>query len=156
LSFWKFFFGYTFSYLSFLYPFASLCKLHEISVTKTRVSHLLDAPNLRGLIHRVMIRSPKKPNSGMRKVAKIKVRYQGYYTRLTGRVTGNSNKPVKFNHVLIRGGRANDVPGVNYTLVRGTYDHAGLANKHRRRSLYGVSQPASMKTHLRRRYRKLI
>lgn len=92
----------------------------------------------------------------MRKVAKVKIRHQGYSTRLAARVMGEGGKPVKFNHALVRGGRANDVPGVSYTLVRGVYDHVGLQAKKKRRSIYAAPQPAYLKVHLRRRYRKLV
>ena len=106
------------------------------------------------MIHKITTKSPKKPNSGVRKVAKIKIHYHLRHTRLTARLTGSYNRPVKFNRVLIRGGRANDLPGISYTVIRGAMDCLGLTSKHRRRSIYGVKIPKSLHTHIRRKLRK--
>ena len=71
------------------------------------------------------------------------------------RIPGIGSLPTKFNRVLVRGGRANDLPTVRLTLIRGVFDFSGLYQKKRRRSLYGAPRPESLITHRRRRYRHL-
>lgn len=94
--------------------------------------------------------NPKKPNSAMRHVAKT-----GLYRRcrVTARVPGRSYGSPRLCRTLVRGGRANDLPGVGYTLVRGTIDFPGLFGKKRRRSFYGVKRGEDTLTFIRRRDR---
>ena len=75
--------------------------------------------------------------------------------RVFGRIPGIGYLPVKFNRVLIRGGRANDLPSVRLTLVRGVYDFSSLDGKKRRRSVYGAPRPTNYTKHIRRRYRHI-
>lgn len=82
--------------------------------------------------------SPKKPNSAIRIVAKVKLTSG---LKITGRMPGIGYLGSKYNRVLVRGGRANDLPGVGYTLIRGVYDFSPVIFKRRRRSIYGVSRP---------------
>jgi small subunit ribosomal protein S12 len=121
---------------------------------KTRVFNKLDhAPQRKGLVLRVVIITPKKPNSAIRHVAKITI-YQNL-KRVFGRIPGIGYLPVKYNRVLVRGGRANDLPSVRLTLIRNVYDFSPLTLKKRRRSIYGASRPSNYTRHIRRRYRHL-
>ena len=81
--------------------------------------------------------SPKKPNSAARHIAKVSLSNS---LRITGRLPGQGYLCSKYNRVLVNGGRANDLPGVGYTLVRGVYDFAAALFKRKRRSVYGVSR----------------
>ena len=82
--------------------------------------------------------SPKKPNSAVRHVAKVALSNQ---LRLTARIPGIGYICSKYNRVLVRGGRANDLPGVGYSLIRGVYDFSPVIFKRKRRSIYGTSRP---------------
>ncbi len=95
--------------------------------------------------------NPKKPNSAMRHVAKVRLYSK---PRVTARIPGSGFGVVKFNRVLVRGGRANDLPGVGYSLVRGVYDFSPHFGKKRCRSFYGVPRPESTVTYVRRRVRQ--
>jgi len=95
--------------------------------------------------------NPKKPNSAMRHVAKIKMYNK---PRVTARIPGRGFGVVRFNRVLVRGGRANDLPGVGYSLVRGAQDFSPLFGKKKSRSYYGVPQPDSPTKHVRRHLRQ--
>lgn len=116
-------------------------------------NRLYGAPQRKGVILRVVLMTPKKPNSAIRHVAKVSI----YKTGRRGlcRIPGVGSLPTKFNRVLFRGGRANDLPTVRLTLIRGVFDFSGLYTKKRRRSLYGAPRPESAITHRRRRYRHL-
>ena len=94
--------------------------------------------------------NPKKPNSAMRHVAKVRLYNK---PRVTARIPGSGFGVVKFNRVLVRGGRANDLPGVGYSLVRGVYDFSPRFGKKRRRSFYGVPRPEGTARHVRRKVR---
>ena len=98
--------------------------------------------------------SPKKPNSGKRRVAKARIKHRNRKDRITAKITGYDYFPGKFSRLLIEGGRANDTPGVTYTVIRGAFDCAPLACKHYRRSVYGVRRLASNKTFVRRSMRR--
>jgi len=82
--------------------------------------------------------SPKKPNSAVRHVAKVALTSG---SRVTARIPGIGYICSKYNRVLVTGGRANDLPGVGYTLIRGAYDFSPVIFKKKRRSVYGVSRP---------------
>jgi small subunit ribosomal protein S12 len=98
--------------------------------------------------------NPKKPNSAMRHVAKVKLYRK---PRITARIPGIGFGVAKFNRVLVRGGRANDLPGVSYSLVRGVYDFPSLYGKKKSRSFYGVARPETAgKKYLRRKLRKKL
>lgn len=120
----------------------------------TRVfSRLRGSPQLKGIVKRLAIMTPKKPNSAIRHIAKVNL----YKTnrQAFGRVPGIGNLPTRFNRVLLRGGRANDLPTVRLTLIRNVYDFAGLYEKRKRRSLYGAHRPKNYTRHVRRRYRHI-
>lgn len=95
--------------------------------------------------------NPKKPNSAMRHVAKVRMYSK---PRVTARHPGRGCGVAKFSRVLVRGGRANDLPGVGYSMVRGALDFPPLFGKRKSRSYYGVPQPDSRDKHERRRLRR--
>lgn len=116
-----------------------------------RTPRLRKCPFAKGLVVRVCVMNPKKPNSAMRHVAKVRLYNK---PRVTARIPGSGYGVAKFNRVLVRGGRANDLPGVGYTLVRGVYDFSPLFGKKTRRSFYGVPRPEGGKKYVRRSARK--
>ena len=87
----------------------------------------------------------------MRHVAKVRMYSK---PRITARIPGSGFGIVKFNRVLVRGGRANDLPGVGYSLVRGVYDFSPHFGKKRSRSFYGVERPDTAAKHVRRKVRR--
>jgi small subunit ribosomal protein S12 len=94
---------------------------------------------------------PKKPNSAKRHIAKVELT-NTYY--ITGRITrGRLYVCAKHNNVLVHGGRANDLPGVGYTLIRGVYDFTPILGKKKRRSVYGVPRPTGYTNHIPRHKR---
>lgn len=111
----------------------------------------MGCPHARGLVVRVCIMNPKKPNSAMRHVAKMKLYRK---PRVTARIPGRGFGVTKFNRALVRGGRANDLPGVGYSLCRGVYDFPPLFGKKKRRSFYGLERPQKNPNFVRRKLRK--
>ena len=95
--------------------------------------------------------SPKKPNSAVRHIAKVTLTSG---RRLTARIPGIGYICSKYNRVLVHGGRANDLPGVGYTLVRGVYDFSPVISKKKRRSVYGTSRPEGYTTYVRKSLRR--
>ena len=96
--------------------------------------------------------SPKKPNSDVRHVAKVKLTSD---INLTAKITGAGYLCAKYNRVLAHGGRANDLPGVGYSLVRGVYDLSPVLFKKKRRSVYGTTRPDGYTKHVKRGLRAL-
>lgn len=96
--------------------------------------------------------SPKKPNSAVRHVAKVKLTND---VNVTAKVTGSGYVCAKYNRVLVHGGRANDLPGVGYSLVRGVFDFSPVLFKKKRRSVYGTSRPDNHTKHIRRCFRAI-
>ena len=94
--------------------------------------------------------SPKKPNSAVRHVAKVSL---SNGLRLTARIPGIGYVCSKYNRVLVRGGRANDLPGVGYSLIRGVYDFSPVIFKKKRRSIYGTSRPDGFTKFIKRSLR---
>ena len=121
------------------------------SSPRGRTPRLRGCPHARGLVVRVCIMNPKKPNSAMRHVAKLRLYGK---PRVTARVPGRGFGVSKFNRCLVRGGRANDLPGVGYSLVRGVYDFPPLFGKRRRRSFYGVERSTRDLAFVRRKLRR--
>jgi small subunit ribosomal protein S12 len=109
-------------------------------------------PQVRGSIARVRVLTPRKPNSARRPVAKVKLVNR---RRVTAHVPGIGHTLRKHADVLVRGGGARDLPGVQYSCCRGVYDLHGVVDKRKRRSIYGVPKPLSEKKKLRRRFRKI-
>lgn len=115
--------------------------------TWSRTSILNQCPQSKGIVTKVVTRSPKKPNSATRHVAKINLNSG---LRLTARLPGKGYLCARYNRILVGGGRANDIPGVGYRAIRGAYDFSPLVGKKKRRSVYGVSRPAGFSKHIRR------
>lgn len=110
------------------------------------------SPQLRGVVARARILTPRKPNSAKRPIAKVKLKRSG---RLTAYIPGVGHNLRRHSAVLVRGGGARDLPGVWYTCIRGVYDFAGLIKKIRRRSIYGAKKPANLIKKKRRKFRHL-
>lgn len=100
------------------------------------------SPQKRGVCTAVRTQTPKKPNSAMRKVARVKIS-NGY--EVTAYIPGIGHKLQEHSVVLIRGGRVKDLPGVRYHIVRGTLDTAGVQGRTQRRSKYGAKRPKAAK-----------
>ena len=107
-------------------------------VNKTNVPALGGSPQRRGVCTRVYTTTPKKPNSALRKVARVKVTNGAEVTAYIG---GEGHNLQEHSVVLIRGGRVKDLPGVRYHVVRGSLDIAGVTARRRGRSKYGAKRP---------------
>lgn len=118
--------------------------------TFSRTPALEKRPQVKGTVTRVTTMSPKKPNSASRQIAKIKLTNE---LNVTARVPGKGYVCSKYNRVLVNGGRANDLPGVGYTLIRGVYDFSPVIFKKKRRSVYGTSRPDNYTKFVRRCFR---
>lgn len=117
----------------------------------SRTPALQKRPQVKGTVTKVITTSPKKPNSASRHVAKIKLTNN---INVTARVPGIGYICARYNRVMVHGGRANDLPGVGYSLVRGVYDFSPVISKKKRRSVYGVSRPSNYTKHIKRSLRK--
>ena len=104
---------------------------------KTKSPALKDCPQKRGVCTRVYTTTPKKPNSALRKIARVRLTNG---IEVTAYIPGIGHNLQEHSVVLIRGGRVKDLPGVRYHIVRGVYDAAGVANRKRSRSLYGMKK----------------
>ena len=100
------------------------------------------SPQKRGVCTAVRTATPKKPNSAMRKIARVKLT-NGY--EVTSYIPGIGHNLQEHSVVLIRGGRVKDLPGVRYHIIRGTLDTAGVANRMQARSKYGAKRPKASK-----------
>ena len=128
-----------------------LVRLRRIKINKkTKCPALVSCPQRRGVCTRVYTTTPKKPNSASRHVAKVKLTND---YNVTTRVPGIGYVCSKYNRVLVNGGRANDLPGVGYSLVRGVYDFSPVIFKRKRRSIYGTARPDGYTKHVRRCFR---
>lgn len=96
------------------------------------------APFMRGVCTKVTTMTPKKPNSALRKIARIRL---SNGMEVTAYIPGEGHNLQEHSIVLIRGGRVKDLPGVRYHIVRGVYDTQGVASRRRGRSLYGNKRP---------------
>ena len=105
---------------------------------KTNVPALESSPQKRGVCTRVYTTTPKKPNSAMRKVARVRLT-NGF--EVTSYIGGEGHNLQEHSVVLIRGGRVKDLPGVRYHTIRGTLDCAGVADRRQGRSKYGAKRP---------------
>src|SRR6201746_2627440 len=99
---------------------------------------LTNCPQKRGVCTRVYTTTPKKPNSALRKVAKVRLT-NGY--EVVSYIPGEGHNLQEHSVVLIRGGRVKDLPGVRYHILRGVLDTQGIAKRRQRRSLYGAKRP---------------
>ena len=107
-------------------------------VTKSKSPALENCPARRGVCTQVMTRTPKKPNSALRKVAKVRLT-NGY--EIIAYIPGEGHNLQEHSIVLVRGGRVKDLPGVRYHIVRGTLDCQGIDKRRRSRSKYGAKRP---------------
>lgn len=106
-------------------------------VKKIKSPALQACPQRRGICTRVFTTTPKKPNSAIRKVARVRLT-TGF--EVTAYIPGIGHNLQEHAVVLIRGGRVKDLPGVRYKIIRGTLDTAGVRNRHQSRSKYGVKK----------------
>ena len=105
---------------------------------KTKSAALQNCPQKRGVCTRVFTSTPKKPNSALRKVARVRLTNG---IEVTTYIPGIGHNLQEHSIVLIRGGRVKDLPGVRYHVVRGTLDASGVANRKQSRSKYGAKRP---------------
>ena len=108
------------------------------AVTKSKVPALGGSPQKRGVCTRVYTTTPKKPNSALRKVAKVRLT-NGY--EVISYIGGEGHNLQEHSVVLIRGGRVKDLPGVRYHVIRGTEDAVGVESRKNARSKYGTKRP---------------
>ena len=106
--------------------------------TRNNVPAMQACPQKRGVCTRVTTTTPKKPNSAMRKIARVRLT-NGY--EVTAYIPGEGHNLQEHSVVMIRGGRVKDLPGVRYHIIRGTLDTQGVKNRRRGRSKYGVKRP---------------
>src|SRR6187549_2897958 len=106
--------------------------------SKSNMPALNSSPQKRGVCTRVYTTTPKKPNSAMRKVARVRLT-NGF--EVTSYIGGEGHNLQEHSVVLIRGGRVKDLPGVRYHIVRGSLDCAGVTNRKQSRSKYGAKRP---------------
>jgi len=118
----------------------------------SRTAALSSRPQVKGVVTEVRTMSPKKPNSATRHVAKVKLTSDIF---VTARIPGIGYRCSKHNRVLVHGGRANDLPGVGYSLIRGVFDFSSVLFKKKRRSVYGTSRPDLLTKHVRRKDRAM-
>lgn len=105
---------------------------------KSTVPALQGCPQKRGVCTRVYTTTPRKPNSALRKVARVRLTNG---MEVTAYIGGEGHNLQEHSVVTIRGGRVKDLPGVRYHIVRGSLDTSGVANRHRGRSKYGAKKP---------------
>jgi len=107
-------------------------------VVKTKAPAMAKCPQKRGVCTRVYTSTPKKPNSALRKVARVRLTNQ---IEVTAYIPGEGHNLQEHSIVYIRGGRVKDLPGVRYHIIRGTADTAGVSERRQGRSKYGAKKP---------------
>ena len=107
-------------------------------VKKNKVPALMECPQRRGVCTRVYTTTPKKPNSALRKVARVRLT-SGF--EVTAYIPGIGHNLQEHSVILLRGGRVKDLPGVRYHIIRGTLDTAGVKDRRQSRSKYGAKAP---------------
>jgi len=112
------------------------CKRKSVK-SRTKSPALSSCPQRRGVCVRVYTMTPKKPNSALRKVARVKLTTG---KEITAYIPGEGHNLQEHSVVLVRGGRVKDLPGVRYHIVRGTLDSSGVAGRMQSRSLYGAKR----------------
>jgi small subunit ribosomal protein S12 len=110
----------------------------EAARKRSKAPAMAGSPQKRGVCVRVYTVTPKKPNSALRKVARVRLTNG---IEVTGYIPGVGHNLQEHSIVLIRGGRVKDLPGVRYHIIRGVLDAAGVANRKRSRSKYGAKTP---------------
>jgi small subunit ribosomal protein S12 len=109
----------------------------SVKTTKTKTPALKGSPQRRGVCTRVFTTTPKKPNSALRKVARVRLTSG---VEVTAYITGEGHNLQEHSIVLVRGGRVRDLPGVRYKIIRGALDAAGVKNRKQARSRYGAKR----------------
>jgi small subunit ribosomal protein S12 len=112
------------------------------AVKKSTAPALKGSPQKRGVCTRVYTTTPKKPNSALRKVARVRLTNG---MEVTAYIPGIGHNLQEHSVVLVRGGRVKDLPGVRYHIIRGCLDTAGVQNRNRGRSKYGAKRPKTAK-----------
>jgi small subunit ribosomal protein S12 len=112
--------------------------LYSYNALKNRVLRTRGAPQKRGVCTQVRTMTPKKPNSAMRKIARVRL---SNLMEVTAYIPGEGHNLQEHSVVLIRGGRVKDLPSVRYHIIRGTLDSEGVAKRRRGRSKYGAKRP---------------
>jgi small subunit ribosomal protein S12 len=107
-------------------------------IEKTKAPAMGSCPQKRGVCTRVYTSTPKKPNSALRKVARVRLTNK---IEVTAYIPGEGHNLQEHSIVLIRGGRVKDLPGVRYHIIRGTMDTSGVADRTQSRSKYGTKKP---------------
>ena len=115
-----------------------LRKRRQRPASRDKVTALENSPQKRGVCTRVYTTTPKKPNSALRKVARIRLT-NGF--EVTSYIPGEGHNLQEHSVVMIRGGRVKDLPGVRYHVIRGTLDTQGVSDRRQRRSKYGAKRP---------------
>ena len=116
-----------------------LCRFgRKTARSKSKAAAFKGAPLKRGVCTRVFTTTPKKPNSALRKVARVKL---SSGKEITAYIPGEGHNLQEHSVVLVRGGRVKDLPGVGYHIVRGALDCAGVDKRRQSRSLYGAKRP---------------
>ncbi|HHI03712.1 MAG: 30S ribosomal protein S12 [Candidatus Zixiibacteriota bacterium] len=113
-------------------------KGRKVIKSKTTTPALKGCPQRRGVCTRVYTSTPKKPNSALRKVARVRLTNK---MEVTAYIPGEGHNLQEHSIVLIRGGRVKDLPGVRYHVIRGTMDTSGVADRTQGRSKYGTKRP---------------
>ena len=113
-------------------------KPRRTPITKSKVKDLDSCPQKRGVCLQVRTTTPKKPNSALRKIARVRL---SNGKEVTAYIGGEGHNLQEHNVVLVRGGRVRDLPGVRYHIVRGVLDATGVEGRRQSRSMYGVKQP---------------
>jgi small subunit ribosomal protein S12 len=118
--------------------YSQLCKKKRINKTKLNKTPALEnCPQKKGICLKLVIRSPKKPNSALRKLAKLRLTNG---KKIYAYIPGEGHNLQQYSTVLMRGGRVKDLPGVKYHLIRGKLDLLGLKNRKTSRSKYGTKK----------------
>ena len=112
-------------------------KGRQDKVSKNKTPALKGSPQRRGVCTRVYTTTPKKPNSALRKVARVKLTNQ---MEVGAYIPGEGHNLQEHSVVLVRGGRVKDLPGVRYKVIRGTLDASGVSDRKQSRSMYGVKR----------------
>jgi len=113
-------------------------KPRKEKVKKSKSPALMGNPQKRGVCIRVYTTTPKKPNSALRKVAKVRL---SNGKEVVAYIPGEGHNLQEHSNVLVRGGRVKDLPGVKYHIIRGALDTAGVEGRRNSRSLYGTKKP---------------
>jgi len=120
---------------------------------KNKKPKLNGGPQKKGIVLRLRICTPRKPNSARRPAVKLKLSTR---KRALAHIPGSGHNLRKFSKVLVNGNAARDLPVVNYTCIRGVYDFMPLQSAKKRRSIYGLKKDPLLKTHVRRKFRNML